>query len=106
MKRAIIFILVVLLMGSCHTSKNISGNNTADRDGSSFEKAVIIQEKSEMTGVSAEYSWLSVHYPGYQTEMQSLMIDKKMPYDVLKIKTTDGVEKKVYFDIHNYFGKF
>jgi hypothetical protein len=75
-------------------------------DGSSFEKAIVIQEKSEMTGSKAEYQWLRENYPGYKMIMQALVNHDKKPYDILTITTADGVEKKVYFDISNYFGKF
>jgi len=112
MKHIIIIVLSILLLSSCHTSKRASstGNgayktNTADRDGSSFSKAIIITEKTEMTGVSAEYDWLAKNYPGYHSLGQSLLIEGKTPYDMIKIRTSTGEEKKVYFDISNYFGK-
>lgn len=75
-------------------------------DGSSYEKAIVIQETSEMKGVDAEYNWLSLYYPGYRRGMQSLVTHDKKPYDILTITTANGVEKKVYFDISKYFGKF
>jgi len=37
---------------------------------------------------------------------QSLVFKNNKPYDILSIKTADGTEKKIYFDISNYFGKF
>ncbi len=106
MKRSLTSIIIVLLIASCHTAKTAFKTNPPDRDGSSFEKAIVIQEKSEMTGVSAEYSWLDKHYQGYQSEGQSLVVHKKIPYDILKVKSPDGTEREVYFDISNYYGKF
>ena len=78
------------------------------RDGSSFKKAVIITDTTEMAGIKAEYSWLALHYPGYSSTGQSLNINKENhhPYDIIYIKTIDGTKKEVYFDISSYFGKW
>ena len=109
----IFFTFFLLLVSSCHTSKQASSGgkhgyktNTPDRDGSSYAKAIIIEEKTEGSGVSAEYDWLATHYPGYTSEGQYLMTQGKTPYDMIKIKTASGEDKSVYFDISNYFGKF
>jgi len=75
-------------------------------DGSSMEKAVIIKARNEQVGVDAEYAWLAKKYPGYKMTRQSLMRDKGKKYDMLEIKTTDGKQLEVYFDITDYFGKF
>lgn len=99
-------------MGSCATNKKvatasqISQSKSTGGDGSSYEKAIVIAEKTETTGVDAEYAWLRKNYPGYKVEMQSLNQHDGKPYDILKIKTADGVEMSVYFDISNYFSKF
>jgi len=69
------------------------------RDGSSYNNAIIINAKGESEGVNKEYEWLKKNYPGYKMEMQSLNIYKDKPYDILSIKTADGAEKKIYFDI-------
>jgi ABC-type glycerol-3-phosphate transport system substrate-binding protein len=113
MKRSALFLCMVLFMVSCHTSKQFPAAshgefkiNTPDRDGSSIAKAIIIEEKSEGTGVNAEYSWLDHHFPGYKSEGQALIQDGHVPYDVINIKTRAGEELKIYFDISNYFGKF
>jgi ABC-type glycerol-3-phosphate transport system substrate-binding protein len=109
------FALLLALLTACSSTKHTStSSNTATTitqpiagaDGSSFEKAIVIQETSKRTGVDAEYKWLANNYPGYKRGMQSLVTHEKKPYDILTITTTDGVEKKVYFDISNYFGKF
>jgi len=75
-------------------------------DGSSYEKAIVIMEKSERTGTAAEYIWLRQNYPGYSTKMQSLNYYKKKPYDILHVVLADGTERAFYFDISNFFGKF
>jgi predicted RNA-binding protein associated with RNAse of E/G family len=106
-------ILTVFFIAGCSGPKKVSRqvNNSSvvsdvSRDGSSYENAIVITEKSETPGVDAEYKWLKEHFPGYSFIEQSLRNFKKKPYDVLKIKTAEGVEKEVYFDISNFFGKF
>ena len=78
----------------------------SDRDGSGYEKAIIIDKTNESDGVAAEYKWLREHYPGYTMIRQSLQNKDNKPYDVLSIKTKDGENKDIYFDISNFFGKF
>ena len=75
-------------------------------DGSSCEKAVVINEKAEMAGIAAEYRWLALRYPGYKKRMQSLKKCGDRPADVLAITTADGRDLEVTFDISQYFGKF
>ena len=62
-------------------------------------------ETNEMAGISAEYAWLKEHYPGYESLGQALLQDGKKPYDRIKIRTSSGQEKEVYFDISHFFGK-
>lgn len=61
MKKILIVLFVALLAASCNTSKKASNNSTsgnsttvseADRDGSSYEKAIVIEEKIESTGMN------------------------------------------------------
>ena len=69
MKRSLLFSLALLLfIASCTSSKKIATSNAQtgkgqsisenERDGSSFEKAIIINAKSDMAGVTEEYDWL------------------------------------------------
>lgn len=81
-------------------------DDTTVRDGSSVRKAVIIQETTETSGVSAEYKWIKERYPGYASRKQLLMFVDKVPYDVLHIRNADGDEKDVWFDISHYYGKY
>jgi hypothetical protein len=106
--------LFLVTISACHTSKlgekRVSSKpyktNSADRDGLSFAKAVIIEEKTEGKGVDAEYNWLAQHYPGYKTVSQRLTANNGSNYDIIKIKTRNGDEVDVYFDIDNFFGKW
>ena len=104
-----------MLFLSCATNKKATqiqkGNtNTIEssngRDGLSYENAIIINEKSETKGVGAEYEWIRIHYPDSKVISQALNFDKKIPYDIISIKTAEGIDLKIYFDISNFFGKF
>ncbi|RKD90182.1 putative periplasmic lipoprotein [Mangrovibacterium diazotrophicum] len=114
MRKILILLAITLTMASCSTTNKLSNNapspeNTtisSGRDGSSFEKAIVITEKSESKGVGAEYEWLRKNYPGYKSQGQSLTYDQKKPYDIIDIITSDGEAKSIYFDISNFFGKF
>jgi hypothetical protein len=99
-------IVFLLLFSSCASTNKTKQVDLASRDGSSFEKAIVITEKTESTGVDAEYKWLAVHYPGYSSTGQSLNMNDKRPYDIIYITTKEGDKKQVYFDISNYFGKW
>jgi hypothetical protein len=116
LKKALL-IPVIILFVACHSSKKVTTANVKteqaattpenpNADGSSFEKAIVIQETSETNGVSAEYAWLRKQYPGYKFQSQTLSNHNKKPYDILNIETADGEKKAVYFDISNFFGKF
>ena len=111
----IIVMAVTLLVPvtSCKHQKTAAGNSSVSEtvrysggQGTSFEDAVIIMEKTETTGVDAEYDWLREHYPGYKLVSQSLSSKDGKHYDVMKIKTASGEDKTVYFDISNFFGKW
>ena len=110
-------LLATAALTSCSHSKKatsnsgttISSGNPSDNaanDGSSYEKAIVIEETSETKGVSAEYAWLKKQYPGHKVISQSLSQKGGKPYDILRIETADGTKKEVYFDISNFFGKF
>ena len=113
MKRALLFILCLIVLASCSTTKKTTDNtsgqeqsSTSPRDGSSFDRAIMIKEKREGPGVDAEYDWLRLHFPEYQSEGQSLTFDKKKAYDIIRIKTKEGEDKRIYFDISGFYGKF
>ena len=113
MKHLFIAVITMLAIG-CTSSRHSTAHSatlqtsaaSTSGDGSSYEKAIVIKEKSEGAGVSAEYQWIREHYPGSKTGSQALQNVKGKSYDVLTITTADGVEKKIYFDISNFFGKF
>jgi len=117
MRFFILPLAIFLIFSSCSSSKktnatagsttsSISTRSSGEADGSSFEKAIVIDEKSETKGVNAEYAWLKKNYPGYSFKSQSLNHKGKVPYDIITIKTADGETKNIYFDISRFFGKF
>ena len=78
---------------------------TAQRDGSSFEKAIIIDEKNERAGIDAENTQLLALFPGSKRVSQRFEIYKDKQHEIINISTADGREVAVYFDISSYFGK-
>ncbi|HEU4719121.1 MAG TPA: hypothetical protein VFU15_14855 [Bacteroidia bacterium] len=113
MKKLLPLFFLLIFGASCHhvqhtaaSKDDVQAKGSGDQDGSSFDNAVVIYEKTEGKGVDAEYDWLKTHYPGYTVNRQSLVTHDGKPYDVLSITTADGEKKDVYFDISNFFGKF
>lgn len=111
--KKILFLSLAIFFFACTSTKKISTKATntttvtsTTQDGSSYETAIVITEKTEGAGVKAEYKWLNEHYPGYTRLNQSLTTHNKKPFDILKIKTAEGSEKQIYFDISNFFGKW
>ena len=119
MKKYFVLLPVFLcLLQACSSSKKTSGTSSsavagkngaasnASADGSSFEKAIVIKSGSETAGVKSEYTWLAAAYPGYTLVKQQLSFNDKKPYDLMFIKTKDGDNKTLYFDISAFYGKF
>jgi len=114
MKKIIFLFVIIGLIASCTSSRKVQGNKmsnpitsvNSEKDGSSYKNAVVLKEKSEQAGVNAEYAWLNKYYPGYKLKLQSLNYSKKKPFDIMSIVTSDGIEKDIYFDISNFYGKF
>jgi hypothetical protein len=112
MKKILFLLAICLSFSACSGHKKITeANNTttavssSDRDGSSFEKAIIITEQHETQGIDAEYAWIRAHYSGYKIAGQSLNNYKKKPYDIINIIMDDGTKNAIYFDISKFFGK-
>ena len=77
----------------------------AGGDGSTMEKAVVIKGADEMTGVNAEYTYLTRRFPGYKMRQQGVSSKDKHSYDTLEFTTAKGEKKTIYFDITTFFGK-
>jgi hypothetical protein len=109
---AAIVALLVFTLPSCKHQKAPVSTTVSDAGrysgggGTSFDDAVIINATTEGDGIDAEYDWLNAHYPGYKLISQALSSSNGKRYDVMSIKTADGKEITVYFNIDNYFGKW
>ncbi|WP_323028108.1 hypothetical protein [Gelidibacter japonicus] len=90
------FILITLFISSCSSTKDLT---VSERDGSSYEKAVIVKSVAE------EYEYAKKACQGCQLLGQSLSQYKNKPYDILRFKNSDGDEVIYYFDISKFYGK-
>ncbi len=113
MKKITMLFLLIGMWAACAPSqkqtREIPSQNsviTPGNLGTSFKNAILIKETGEDAGVKAEYDWLKKNYPGYGLESQALVFQKGIPYDVLTIRTQDGIVRKTYFDISRFYGKF
>ena len=100
--------LPALALGGCATTNGAeSGNDSmyGGGDGSSCAQAVVVHAHSEFEGGRAEYAWIAAKYPGYQRGMQALMRCNGRPADQLRIRTAEGREVDIFFDISEYFGR-
>ena len=110
--------LCLLFCAACSTTKHTSSHSESQAttavasipkstdDGLSFATAVVITEKTETSGVQAEYAWIKQHYENYEIKKQSLSYHDKKPFNVITITLANGNNLDLYFDITNYFGKF
>ena len=89
------FIICLIIMTSCSTTKNI-GNVT--RDGSSFEKAIIAKS------IADEYEYVRKVCSDCQSLGQSLVFIKEKPYDILRLKKSNGEDVSYFFDISEFYG--
>ena len=93
------------------TNKEINKSNGlySGGDGSSFEKAVVINATNTSKGIRAEYEYLDKKFgrrgSGYTLVSQTLSSHKGKPYDILTINVK-GKEMKFYFDISSFYGKW
>ena len=72
-------------------------------DGSSCQEAVVIREATQRSGAAAENDWLKTRYPGYSRGLQTLDRCGERPIDRIQIRTADGRDLVVFFDISAFF---
>jgi len=102
-KKNFALLTLIFLFLSCATTKSKSLNTMI---GTSFEDAVVINAENTQSGIEAEYNWLAENYPKYKFKSQLLLFKDGKPYDVITIITKEGEEKRIYFDISKFFGKW
>ena len=88
--------VVMMAFVSCATVKQ---SNNEPRDGSSFEKAIVVKS------IAQEYAYVKTVCPECQLQAQSLVFNKKKPYDLLIFKKSNGEEVVYYFDVSRFYGK-
>jgi len=86
-------VLAMMLAGCAATSIDTSGG----RDGSSFDKAVIVGS------VRAEYLYIDRTWKDANIGSQVVTEKDGRQYDVVSITTKDGQAKNVYFDISKFY---
>jgi hypothetical protein len=75
-------------------------------DGSSVKEAVVITASSEEKGNRAAYIWVHEHYPGSRLQDEgSDHDDGGRFYTELKILTTDGKSRTIFFETTSFFGQ-
>lgn len=116
MKTYFSILIILSLTICCHTNKKLADqlankSVVADHEGNgiSIADAVIIREKnSEPETWVEEKAWLTEKYPGYidipvRVESKSGANGHQMSYDIHKIKTTDGAEFEIFFDVSIFY---
>jgi hypothetical protein len=73
--------------------------------GAGCDDAVVVHATNESEGIRAEYEWIGREYPGFQRGGQGLG-DCKTAVDVIDITTREGEQKKIFFDISSFLGKW
>ena len=79
---------------------------TQTNDGSSIQRAVVINENDTTRGIAAENAWIARHHPGYRKVGQVLLNEGGGIYDRIDIQAPDGSRRSVYFDIRSFFGLY
>ncbi len=89
-------LVLMLTLAGCSMA---SINDTGGRDGSTAEKAVIVGS------VRSEYLYIDRAWGGSDILSQVVTYKEDKPYDVVTIKTKDGIEKNLWFDISKFYRK-
>jgi hypothetical protein len=114
MKITHLFFILVFVLGACSSSKKTTPAKTSSpkiteadrfRGGFSIENAIVIRVEKEQAGVEEEFKWLAINYPGYSMIRKTQISRAAKHYDLVKIRTKDGQQKNIYFDITSFFGK-
>ena len=99
MKKTLTVVMTVLLavmLAGCAASYIDSSQG---RDGSSFLKSVVVGS------VRAEYLYIDRKFPGSAIQSQMVTDNNGNPYDVVTIRTKEGAEQDLYFDISKFYRK-
>ena len=97
-------VAALLACGCAAAPPTASAVSTAERDGTSMERAVAIMESTEPAGVRAQKAWIAERYPAARKKLSGIQSENGRHYDVVVLVLPDGTEKTLYFDITAYFG--
>ena len=78
---------------------SLSRRHAVNCDGSSIEKAIVIDDIGE------EYLWVQENCMGFQPQMQSLQHINGKPYDILELINHKGEGRTICFDVSRFYGK-
>src|SRR5262245_40165945 len=70
-----------------------------DRPGGTRDTAIVVGSHRE------EYEWLHEHYPGHTLALQHVVEDGAITFDVVTLRTDEGLEFEVHFDITSFYSK-
>lgn len=98
MQRVLIIMLLTLLLAACQST---SGH----REGSAEANGLTAESAVRVRSIQAERQWLQKHYPGAEVKSQALLMGA-VPMDLITIQLPSREEKKIYFDISSFFGKW
>ncbi len=77
---------------------------------STDDPLVILGAKNSSLGVAIEYMYIESIYGKRESDwkliMQSLIRKDNKSFDCIQIKLKSGEEKRIYFDISDFFGKW
>jgi uncharacterized protein YxeA len=99
MKKSLVVLMTVVLTVMLAGCSTMYIDDTGGRDGSSFQKAVIVGS------VRAEYKYIDRTFAGSNILSQVLRENDGKPYDIVSIKQGNGQERNVYFDISKFYRK-
>jgi len=110
--RTVVLVALCALLVACAASQPTTRGDASAvattaqvRDGSSYDRAIVIQASNEFDGIAQEYRWIEKHYPGYKRGSQALAGDKGRAFDILTFTDAKGDSHTLYFDITSFFGK-
>lgn len=90
------------------TLTGIRGPLYGGGDGSSQERAVVIQTTSGAVGIRAEYEWIADQLgprgAGWNAVRQQLHEAGDRAFDIINVRLSDGSERAFHFDVTSFFG--
>lgn len=80
-------------------------NNHNMPDGTTYDRAIVVNAKNTKDGIAEQYLYLENAYPCFSLTRQQLKFEGDKVYDVINFTDTHGISHQVHFDITSFFGK-